>query len=298
MKRSLAIVLPAAVLALAAGLVLACTDPDAPADRAVAAPGAPSPAALQFTADELKSREQWEDFLRTAELVSSRQLSGSEGVTKPYVLVLRKGDITHQGLWKNAQGRMGGYWEGWNYEIAAYQLDKHLGLGMVPPTVERRFRGERGSCQYWIDDAMSLRDRDEKNIKMPLIKNFSWNRATYMQRLFDNLIANEDRHKNNIFITADWRMVLIDHSRSFRTSGRFTKSLLYSAKNPEGPRLMSELPRALVEKVKALDFASVRAAVGEYLTDEEIRAVLIRRDLILQEIVRLIKVNGEDKVLY
>ncbi|MCK7490727.1 MAG: hypothetical protein MZW92_02290 [Comamonadaceae bacterium] len=26
----------------------------------------------------------------------------------------------------------------------------------------------RGSCQYWIDDCMSLRDREEKRIKMPL----------------------------------------------------------------------------------------------------------------------------------
>jgi hypothetical protein len=298
MKKHWALTFSAVAIPLAAGLLLACADTEAPAERTVAAANDPAPAALQFTPDEVKGREQWEDFLRTAELVSSRQMGGSEAVTKPWVLVLKKGDVTHQGLWKNAQGRMGGYWEGWNYEIAAYLLDKHIGLGMVPPTVERRFQGERGSCQYWIDNSMSLRDRDEKNIKMPLAKNFSWNRATYMQRLFDNLIANEDRHKNNIFITADWRMVLIDHSRSFRTSGRFTKSLLYSAKNPEGPRLMSELPRALVEKVKALDFDAIRAVVGEYLTDEEIKAVLVRRDLILQEIDRLVKVNGEDKVLY
>ena len=298
MKKHFALTLLAVAIPLAAGLLLACADTEAPAERTVAAANGPALAALQFTPDEVKGREQWEDFLRTAELVSSRQLGGSEAVTKPWVLVLKKGDVTHQGLWKNAQGRMGGYWEGWNYEIAAYLLDKHIGLGMVPPTVERRFQGERGSCQYWVDNSMSLRDRDEKNIKMPLAKNFSWNRATYMQRLFDNLIANEDRHKNNIFITADWRMVLIDHSRSFRTSGRFTKSLLYSAKNPEGPRLMSELPRALVEKVKALSFDAIRAVVGEYLTDEEIKAVLVRRDLILQEIERLVKVNGEDKVLY
>ena len=298
MKKHFALTLLAVAIPLAAGLLLACADTEAPAERTVAAANGPALAALQFTPDEAKGREQWEDFLRTAELVSSRQLGGSEAVTKPWVLALKKGDVTHQGLWKNAQGRMGGYWEGWNYEIAAYLLDKHIGLGMVPPTVERRFQGERGSCQYWVDNSMSLRDRDEKNIKMPLAKNFSWNRATYMQRLFDNLIANEDRHKNNIFITADWRMVLIDHSRSFRTSGRFTKSLLYSAKNPEGPRLMSELPRALVEKVKALSFDAIRAVVGEYLTDEEIKAVLVRRDLILQEIERLVKVNGEDKVLY
>jgi precorrin-6B methylase 1 len=62
--------------------------------------------------------------------------------------------------------------------------------------------------------------------------------------------------------------------------------------------LMSELPRAVVEKLKALDFAAVRAAVGEYLSDEEIRAVLVRRELILEEIDRLIQVNGEAKVLY
>jgi len=254
--------------------------------------------ASQFTADELKQREACEDFLRTAEVVSSEQLGGSEAVTRPWVLTLKKGDVTHRGLWKNAQGRMGGYWEGWTYEIAAYLLDKHLGLGMVPPTVERRFHGERGSCQYWIDDSMSLRDRDEKKIKMPLAKNFSWNRATYLQRLFDNLIANEDRHKNNVFIAPDWRMILIDHSRSFRTSGRFVKTLLYSAKNPEGPKLMSELPRALVDRVRGLDFAGIKAVVGEYLTDAEIEAVLIRRGLILQEIDRLIKVNGEAKVLY
>lgn len=255
-------------------------------------------AALQFTPRELQDRENWEDFLRTAEVVDSRQMSGAQAVTSPWVLTLRKGDVTHRGLWKNAQGRMGGFWEGWTYEIAAYLLDKHLGLGMVPPTVERRFRGDRGSCQYWVDDCISLRERQEKRIKMPLAKTLGWNRATYLQRFFDNLIANEDRHTNQILITPDWRLILIDHSRSFRTSGKFTKSLLYSARSPEGPKLMSELPRAVIEKVRALDHAAIEAVVGEYLTGAEIEAVLVRRDLILQEIDRLIKVNGEAKVLY
>jgi len=277
MNKSRTGIVSVAVFGLAAGILLALS---------------------QFTPDELKLREQCEDFLRTADVVASKQLSGAEAVTSPWVLTLKKGETTHRGLWKNAQGRMGGYWEGWNYEIAAYQLDKHLGLGLVPPTVEKRFQGERGSCQYWVDDCISLKDRQEKKIKMPLAKNFGWNRATYLQRLWDNLIANEDRHTNQILITPDWRMILIDHSRSFRTAARFTKSLLYSAKNPEGPRLMSELPRAVVDRVKALDAATIRQVVGDYLTDEEIKAVLIRRDLIVQEIDRLIRINGEDKVLY
>ena len=258
----------------------------------------PLAAAAQFLPEELDRRGEWEDFLRTAEVVSSEQMTSREAVTSPWILTLRKGDLTHRALWKNAEGRMGGFWEGWQYEVAAYLLDKHLGLNIVPPTVERRFRDQRGSCQLWVDGCMSLREREEKKIKMPPAKVFFWNRATYLQRLWDNLIANEDRHMNQILITPDWRMILIDHSRSFRTAGKFTKSLIYTAKHREGPKLMSELPRALVEKVGALDADTVRAAVGDYLSDEEIRAVVVRRGLILQEIDRLVKVNGEDKVFY
>ncbi len=258
----------------------------------------PLAAAAQFLPEELDRRGEWEDFLRTAEVVSSEQMTGREAVTSPWILTLRKGDLTHRALWKNAEGRMGGFWEGWQYEVAAYLLDKHLGLNIIPPTVERRFRDQRGSCQLWVDGCMSLREREEKKIKMPPAKVFFWNRATYLQRLWDNLIANEDRHMNQILITPDWRMILIDHSRSFRTAGKFTKSLIYTAKHREGPKLMSELPRALVEKVRALDADAVRAAVGDYLSDEEIRAVVVRRGLILQEIDRLVQVNGEDKVFY
>lgn len=296
MKKTLLLAALALVLVLP-GSVLACADhgPSGGKDAA-GPPAAVSP--LQFLPDELAQREKWEKFLETAEIVGSKQMIGEKSVTSPWVLTLKLGDVTHRGLWKNAQGRMGGYWEGWTYEIAAYRLDKLLGLGLVPPTVEIRFRGDRGSCQYWIDDCMSLRDRDEKGIKMPSIKVFGWNRATYLQRLFDNLIANEDRHTNQILITPDWRMVLIDHSRSFRTAGKFVKGLLYSARNPEGPMLMSELPRTVVEKVRALDAATIKSVVGEYLTEEEIRAVIIRRELILAEIDRLVKVNGEKKVLY
>ncbi|OGD12945.1 MAG: hypothetical protein A2V76_01755 [Candidatus Aminicenantes bacterium RBG_16_63_14] len=296
MKKKLFVTGLAVILPLA-GLLLACLSSDNSADKAPAAPAA-GISAIQFLPDELARREQWEEFIKTAEVIGSRQLTGPEAVTSPWVLTLKKGDVTHRGLWKNPRGRMGGFWEGWTYEIAAYLLDKHLGLGMVPPTVERLFRDERGSCQYWVDDCMSLKEREEKRIKMPPVKVFAWNRATYLQRFFDNLIANEDRHTNQILITPDWRMILIDHSRSFRTSGRFTKSLLYSAKHPEGPKLMSELPRVLVDKVKSLDFPSIKAVVGENLSDNEIRAVLIRRDLILTEIDRLVRANGENKVFY
>ena len=252
----------------------------------------------QFTPEELAERPKWEEFLRTAEIIKQDQMRGDIAVTSPWRLGLQSGDVVREALWKNPVGKMGGYLEGWQYEIAAYLLDKHLGLNMIPPTIERRFREDRGSMQLWIPDCITLKQKTDQKIKAPSLKVFYWNRSTYLQRAWDNLIANEDRHMNQILITKDWRMILIDHSRSFRSSKKFTKELIYSEKSREGPKLMSELPRAFVEKVKALTFEGIKSAVGEYLKDDEINAVLVRRDLILAEIDRLVQLNGEDRVLY
>jgi hypothetical protein len=257
------------------------------------------PAAAQFLPEEVAERAKWEDFLATAEIVGQEQMKGSEAVTNPWKLTLKKDDVQHYALWKNIDVRVGRYPDSWKWEVAAYRIDKLLELNMVPATVERRFRGDRGSIQIWADVEMSLKQKMEKNIKMPSYKIFFWNRALFLQRFFDNLIANEDRHQNNYLITKDWRLILIDHSRSFRTAKKFTTQLLYTEKRAEGPMEMKELPRALVDRLKALTEESVRDAVGEYLTDEEIKAVMLRRDLMLLEIDKLIKkYGGEDKVLY
>lgn len=253
----------------------------------------------QFTEEEIAEREKWEQFLTEAEITASDQpWEASEAVTNPWRLTLKKDEVTKQAIWKNPEGRMKGYQENWRWEIAAYHLDKHLGLGMVPPTIEKRFQGNRGSCQILVDYEISLKQKYEQKIKTPSYKLFYWNRALYLQRAFDNLIANEDRHQNQFLITKDWRMILIDHSRTFRTSKKFTKKLIYDEKYKEGPRLMKELPKPFVEKLKNLTPEIIKEIVGEYLTDKEIECVLTRRDLIIKWLDKRIKKQGEDKVLY
>jgi len=257
------------------------------------------PAAAQFTAEELESREALEKLLAKAEITESTQLPKSEGVTTPYRLTLKQGALEKAGLWKNPEGRVQGFWEGWKYEVAAYRIDKLLGLGMVPPTIERRFHNSRGSLQLWVTNiVMDGREKEEKKVSVPPRYHGTWNRATYLQRAFDNLIGNEDRHLGNLLITEDWRLILIDHSRSFRTTKKFLRGLPFDEKTPGGPKYMSELPRAFVEKVEGLSHESIEAAVGEYLTRREIDAVLTRRDLVMQAIGRQIAERGEDSVLY
>ncbi len=258
------------------------------------------PLFAQFKPEEVEAREKWEEFLATAEVIDEEQpFSDREAVTKPWVITLEKDGVTNKAIWKNPEGRMKGFMENWRWEIAAYLLDKYLNLNMVPPTVERRFQGNRGSCQLWVDSMMSLKQKVEDKVKTPSYKIFYWNRALYLQRAFDNLIANEDRHQNQYLITDDWRMILIDHSRTFRTSKKFTKNLIYDEKYKEGPTfIMREIPKDLYEKLKTLNIEVIKEVVGEYLTDEEIEATLKRRDLMIEWLDKRIKKMGEEKVLY
>jgi hypothetical protein len=258
--------------------------------------GLPLQSIAQFTTAEVAEREQWEDFLNTAIIIDHEQLF--DGITKPFKLHLRKGEIERYGVWKNCKGFQHGAFEGWQYEIAAYRMDKLLSLNMVPPTIERRFKKERGSLQLWIEHKYSLLKILRQKIPVPPSEYENFNKAKYLKRVFDSLIANEDRTQENTLFTADWRLILIDHSRSFRSSKDFTKKLLYSKNNKKHPSPFRQLPRAFVEKLKALDFDNIKKTVGSYLTDKEIRAVIIRKNLILEEIEEMIAEKGEDKVLY
>ncbi len=253
----------------------------------------------QFTSEEIAERSQWEEFLKEAVIVDARQpWKRGEAVTDPWEVTLEKDGIVRKALWKDAMGRMKGALESWKWEIAAYRLDKHLGLNMVPPTVEKKREGKAGSCQLYAG-IMDFEEQFKKKLQPPPSQAQGLHKAIYLQRAFDNLIYNEDRHQSNYRLTEDFRLILIDHSRSFRTTKASTQRLLYDENNRESSNfIMARLPRAFVENLRAMTQENVREAVGEYLTDKEIEAVLIRRDLILAWLDKRIAKLGEAGVLY
>ena len=251
----------------------------------------PSLVQPQIKQEKVAEFEKWEEYLKTAEILQSRRMEESEGVTRPWDLQMEKDGVAARACWKDVEGRQRGYWEGWKWEVAAYRLDRLLGLNMVPPTVERRFQGNKGSIQLWMEFMMNYATKQKDKIDPPSYKVLPMNRSNYLRWTFDNLIANEDRHLNNILITPDWGLILIDHPRSFRTTKKFTKKLIYENK-------MKQLPRDFYQKLKDLTFESVQAAVGSYLREDEIRAMMTRRDLMVKEIEARIAELGEDKVLY
>ncbi|MCX6571487.1 MAG: hypothetical protein NT006_08745 [Candidatus Aminicenantes bacterium] len=255
----------------------------------------------QFTPEQLAQRTAQEEFLATAEIVRFEPIG--EGVTKPYKLTLKKGAVESMAAWKNPSGIQFGYLEGWQYEIAAYRLDKLIGLNLVPPAVEREFQGKRGALVYWAENKYSLLKVVEQGIRIPDSALDHTEKMKWLARAWDCLIANEDRTQQNVLYTEDWRMILFDHSRAFRSTKEFTERLMFGRNGikmtQQGtPFLFRRLPRWFVEKIKALTFEDIKAAVGPALTDKEITAILARRELLLKEVALMVREQGETAVLY
>ncbi len=259
------------------------------------------PVRAQFTAEEIAQRPFWEEFLKTAEIVDSEEIG--EGVTKPLKLSLQKAEVKSKACWKNPKGLRDGFLEGWQYEIAAYELDKLIGLSMVPPAVERDFNGKPGALIYWVTSEYSLLDLMEKNIPIPESAREHTENMKYLARAWDCLVANDDRTQQNIRYTKDWRVLLIDHSQAFRSSKEYAERLIFGRNGikhtSDGkPFLFRRLPRWFVEKLRTVDCRNIQEAVGFLLTDREIDAVCKRKALLLAEIDAMIKESGEAKVLF
>ena len=169
---------------------------------------------------------------------------------------------------------------------------------MVPPTVEREHLNQLGSLQLWVKSKSSLKGRNGKKYASLQQETTSWKRSMFLQRAFDNLIANEDRHLGNYLVTKDGRIFLIDHSRSFRTSNEFTSNLKFSENYWDVNLMMRQLPFSFIEKISNLDVTLLKDITGHYLTDEEIDAVLLRKTLVLEEVNRIIGEFGPSDVLY
>ena len=219
-----------------------------------------------------------ERWLEQAEVVGLEDLD--TGITNPQRVTLRKDGIELRAVFKQLSTDFGAkssiqalnQADRFEYEMAAYKLDRLLGLGMVPVAVPRTINNHRGVLQFWVNDSMNLR----KMLELKLHPD-GWCPAApqyNLMNVFDILIGNTDRTQENALFTKDWMLVLIDHTRAFTL---LTKPpvLLYR----EGV----ELPPALAERLKTLNHENLQAALGPWLRSRQIGAILKRRDQLLRE---------------
>jgi len=237
-----------------------------------------------------------EDFLTNAKIVSTRPLG--EGVTRPYRVELELNGVTHSAVFKSIDVRKAGvtvladgtsdidFQDSWQTEIAAYTVDRIIGLGLVPATVERRVvDGKVGSLQWFVEVMATEAERLEQKLTSPDMDD--WNEQILTTRLFDQLIANVDRHLKNILVTKEYKLRLIDHSRAFRINRGLPK-----------PELLTRFSRTLLDGITKLEKKDLQKQVGKYLTSGQIDRLLSRRDAILALAKKRIAEKGEAAVLY
>lgn len=206
------------------------------------------------------------------------------GVTRPQRCRLAPGGPVDEMAWKAIQpGFYNGYWESYKAEIAAYELDKLLGLGMVPPTVEKRVDGVLGAAVMWARPTKSFKQLGGVPTPPP-IHLASWTRQLVRAKMFDNLIRNRDPNLGNWLVDPAWNLILIDHTRSFGAGMELTHEMT----RVDGP---------LWDRMLALTEASLQHALGPWLARGEIRAIVARRDRMRELVERLVAAHGEAAVI-
>lgn len=265
--RLLALVLAAALAGAPAGPL------DARAPQAQAAPAAPC--AVVWVGHE----RAFEEFIRTAPLDHVEDVP--IGVTRPKRWFFAPGGLTRSAAWKQLRpGRQKGYWESYKAEIAAYELDKLLGLRMVPPAAERRIDREVGAVILWVEPVTGWDMAHPVSGPEP-----EWSKQVSRMKLFDLLTGNIDRNEGNLLYDSDWHLILIDHSRALTDKKDLRKI-------PQPGRV----DKWLWDKIDTLTLDELQRSLGPWLTTKEIDAILARRDAMRAAITRMIAERGETAV--
>ena len=256
-------------------------------------------APLCFSGQEgssLLSKEEARRILLEAKVIQSQRIG--KGLTNPWRLTLSSDGLTHDASFQDVDvrtqeagfaggGRELNFADSFHFNIAAYELASLLGVDdMVPMSVERAWDGKKGSLSWWVDDVkMDEEERVKRAISPP--DSHSWNNQMHRIRVFSQLIYDTDRNVQNILITGDWKLWIIDFTRAFRTLREL----------PEEEDLL-KCERGLFSRLQELNKDAVSRAVGGHLTRWEVEALMARRDLIVKRFQKLIRENGEAKVLY
>lgn len=213
-------------------------------------------------------------------------------------------------------------------EIAAYRLNRLLGLNRVPPAVSRiiprrelrlasdttvvaeRDGSVRGAAVYWVPvlrDSMIDREREIERWSRWLRQGRTLPpdqsvRAEEISTLlvFDVLVGNWDRWSgSNVPMDAAGHLIYRDNNNAFDepwVAGLQSRVMSWL-------RRSQKFSRPVIDRARAFTEASVRAEMAQDpdrahppLSDAQIRALLRRRDAVVGYVDELVRRHGADHV--
>jgi hypothetical protein len=242
-------------------------------------------------ASSFVTRNEREAFLARARFATDPPTDGRQS----WRVILDDGTRKHEASVVTEDGS-GPTRRNYRFNVAAYELDKLIGLNLVPATVERLVNGRPASVIWWLDDfAMNEVDRRRKRIDPP--DQGGWDRQVQAVRVFDELISNTYRDTapplylnsvwDNLLITVDWTIWITDHTGAFRT-----RQVL------QDPDTLVRCPRSVLGRLRELNRPRLQQTLERYLTSQQLDALEVRRTLLVKHFDDQIKSHGEGAVLY
>ncbi len=241
------------------------------------------------------SEEEFREFLKSAKVVAGEQTS--KGITTPYMLTLSDGQRTMKAGFQSVDIfrprkefspsliRLE-FRDSYKFNIAAYQVAKLLGLqDMVPTTVEYTWNGKAGSLTWWVPVKWDEEDGLQAKAQPP--DPDAWSKQESKMWVFSQLIYDADRNQTNILITGDWKLWMIDFSRTFRLETDLKEA-----------EKLTRCDRQLLQRLRQLDETQILEKTKPYLTKKEVKPLLTRRNLIVKHFEGLIAQKGEGNVIF
>jgi len=238
------------------------------------------------------TRAEKEEFLSKARIVDEGDTSTG---SKFWRVTLDDGKRKHDAAIETSPSRDASQ-RNYRFNVAAYELDKALELNFVVPSVERTIKGQPAAFTWWVDDVL-MNEQSRRGQKIEPPDPDRWNEQMQVVRVFDELIANAYRNVSpafylatmwdNLLITKEWRIWLVDHTRTFGTSRQL-----------ENSQSLAQCDRTLLAKLRELNREATKQRLGKYLASEQLDALEARRELLVKHFAEQIVLKGEGAVLY
>jgi hypothetical protein len=219
-----------------------------------------------------------EEYLKTAECVNLESLGANMDHAR---CILRPGGPVARMAWMVLPpGVYRGFVTSYKTQIAAYELDRLLKMDMVPPSVERQLQGKTGAATLWVENV----DTWKGEIPPSEVNRPTWDKQVARIAMFDALIGNRERNQANILRDKAWNLILLDHTRAFGLATNISPPL-------------SRIEREFWDRLLALTRKDLDAKLRPWLDEQQITAMLERRDKMKTEIEKLIAEKGASAVV-
>lgn len=218
--------------------------------------------------DEI-SLANMESYLNSAEIVTAIP-DENLGRTEPWRVKLDDGINQRRAIFKHvSRCRPHLLPDCYKYEIAAYELSKLLKLHIVPPTVSREIRGIPGSLQMFLEGCMNLQEIQRKNLELPYPAKFE--KFILDINVFENLTYCPCEEEDIWVHLEDGKVCRVDFSEAFAPHHKLI---------PECKVFQSS--QELFQNLKNLSEAEIKANLVNYLNEQELEALIIRKNLIVE----------------